>query len=392
MSAARQWLARQVGGALLGGDASRQKNLRFLAGVFAVSLSIWSCSKHVPPGHVALIQQRRDKSVRPYLFGSGELFFFNPFSCRVFLLRSDPLKRKLLTVQQAKDNKPVEVKLPLVLPLLLPLLLRLLLRLPLLFAAATAAAYGAAFAAAIAAASAAAAAHAAAVFGCVSLLFRVVDFVVFVVSVSFSFCPLSPSAFSFFLGHLPLPVFIQIRVAPKLAFAPEIFSHFGLNYAREFLDSEVETDVKDIIQRFDFTELVGEPPAGEKAKEEIEDAIRTAAAFFKLVISEIVTPPLLPLLNLLLALLLLLMFVLLLVVLLQLVALQQQLLLILLRLLTSLLLLFVLPLLLLFTLYIVDCRVCCFAEANHSRPVCRGRLSLAAAAAAAAACALVSPW
>ncbi|KAL8275817.1 hypothetical protein Esti_000380 [Eimeria stiedai] len=127
--------------------------------------------------------------VRPYMFGSGELFFFDPMRTRVILMRAEPLKKKLLTTQTTKDNKAVEV-------------------------------------------------------------------------------------------------FIQIRVAPKLAFVPEIFSHFGPNYAREFLDSEVELDIKNVVSSFSFDELVGEPPAGEKAKEEIRDAVETAAAFFKLNISE----------------------------------------------------------------------------------------------------------
>lgn len=79
-------------------------------------------------------------------------------------------------------------------------------------------------------------------------------------------------------------VFLHICLKPKLAFIPEIFSHFGKNYSREFLETEVGVDIEAPISSRTFDELVGPPPAGDSAREEIINRIETAAAFYKLIV------------------------------------------------------------------------------------------------------------
>ncbi|OEH74209.1 prohibitin family protein [Cyclospora cayetanensis] len=80
--------------------------------------------------------------------------------------------------------------------------------------------------------------------------------------------------------------FLQVRIQPKLAFVPEIFLHFGKQYAREFLDHEARSDILAVCKEATFDTLLGVGEDADAAKDQILNRLRDAATFYKLVITE----------------------------------------------------------------------------------------------------------
>ena len=77
-------------------------------------------------------------------------------------------------------------------------------------------------------------------------------------------------------------VMLQMKMAPKIYYVPEIYLRFGRDYGRSFLEQEAAVDVNSVISQHNFDELVSDDADTEDIVDEIVSRIEDAAFFHKI--------------------------------------------------------------------------------------------------------------
>merc|ERR1719174_1782150 len=77
------------------------------------------------------------------------------------------------------------------------------------------------------------------------------------------------------------------RLQPKVHWVPEIYTKFGKDYGRGFLEREATVDIADIVRMYTLEELLrGSEESIDRIADEISDRITDACTFHKLKIAK----------------------------------------------------------------------------------------------------------
>eukprot|EP00920_Eleutheroschizon_duboscqi_P002175 GHVT01005400.1.p1 GENE.GHVT01005400.1~~GHVT01005400.1.p1 ORF type:complete len:429 (-),score=127.77 GHVT01005400.1:123-1409(-) len=86
---------------------------------------------------------------------------------------------------------------------------------------------------------------------------------------------------------IPIEIFLQCTFAPRVENIFELVERFGRDYGRVFLEDEAARDVAAVVSSFDAAQLTDQEHAAGQAVDQLVSRLRDAAAFHKIVASEI---------------------------------------------------------------------------------------------------------
>ncbi|EAA22373.1 hypothetical protein [Plasmodium yoelii yoelii] len=78
---------------------------------FIISLFFYCTLQKVPEGYICLLENKKDKTVLPYIYDDLMTFFFNPIKYNVIFIRIIPIHKKYTNIYETYDKKKVQVKL-----------------------------------------------------------------------------------------------------------------------------------------------------------------------------------------------------------------------------------------------------------------------------------------
>ncbi|SCM20520.1 prohibitin-like protein, putative [Plasmodium berghei] len=78
---------------------------------FVTSLFFYCTLQKVPEGYICLLENKKDKTVLPYIYDDLMTFFFNSIKYNVIFMRIIPIHKKYTNIYETYDKKKVRVKL-----------------------------------------------------------------------------------------------------------------------------------------------------------------------------------------------------------------------------------------------------------------------------------------
>lgn len=82
-------------------------------------------------------------------------------------------------------------------------------------------------------------------------------------------------------------VAVKVRLQPKVAFVPEIYLRFGREFGRAFLHQELSIDLQSVVKEHTYAELISNDEKTDKIVDDIVERFQDAAAFHKVIITEV---------------------------------------------------------------------------------------------------------
>lgn len=100
-----------------------------------------------------------------------------------------------------------------------------------------------------------------------------------------------PVVFSMCSSFFVLPqAAVRVRLQPKIAFIPEIYLRFGREFGRAFLNEELNIDLRSVIKEHTYAELIKNDENTDKIVDDLVARFQDAAAFHKIILTEVVCP------------------------------------------------------------------------------------------------------
>ncbi|PFH33802.1 putative prohibitin family protein [Besnoitia besnoiti] len=80
---------------------------------------------------------------------------------------------------------------------------------------------------------------------------------------------------------------VKVRLQPKVAFVPEIYLRFGREFGRAFLHEELSIDLRSVVKEHTYAELIKNDEATDAIVDDLVERFQDAAAFHKVIITEV---------------------------------------------------------------------------------------------------------
>ncbi|EPR58527.1 putative prohibitin family protein [Toxoplasma gondii RUB] len=80
---------------------------------------------------------------------------------------------------------------------------------------------------------------------------------------------------------------VKVRLQPKVAFVPELYLRFGREFGRAFLHQELSIDLRSVVKEHSYASLINNDEETDRIVDEIVERFQDAAAFHKVIITEI---------------------------------------------------------------------------------------------------------